>query len=151
MFKMLLGSDTKADPQAEFGPELAVSPRGGHPVRPPASVCSGLAVCQSCESLCLWRLHVTQPRTQHLPSSPNPICPPIAFWCLSLFLICTDFHCRLTPSCGTLWTTTPVYGPGSSLDTRGHPPKLCGYLKGTFAALWRQQHQVECLFPFLDV
>lgn len=132
MFEMLLGSYTKADPQANFSPELAVSPRGGRPLRPPASVCSGLAVCQSGESMRLWHLHVASVTYTTCPPLP---CPEL-FWCLALLLICPDFRCRLTPSCGTLWTTTLAYGLGSSLVTRGRHPKLCGCLKGTVAALW---------------
>lgn len=79
MFKMLLGSDTKADPQAEFSLELAISPRGGHPVRPPAFVCSRLAVCQSCESLCFWHLHVT-PAVHTTPCPPNQSNPGFVHW-----------------------------------------------------------------------
>lgn len=44
---------------------------------------------------------------------------------------CCDFCFRFTPSCGTLWTTTLVCGPGSVSGTHGRPPTPCGYLKGT--------------------
>lgn len=148
MFKMLLCSDTKADPQAKFCAGLAVSPRGGHPLCPPASVCSGFAVCQSCKSMHLWHLHVVSVMYTTCPPPTPGFVHLVSFQCLSLSLICTDFRCRLTPSCGTLWTTTPVYGPGSSSGTRGRLPKLCGCLKGTVPALCPPYHQAESLFLF---
>lgn len=48
---------------------------------------------------------------------------------------CLDFCYRFTPSCGTLWTTTQVYGPGSVLGTHGHPPTPYGYLKGKITSV----------------
>lgn len=38
---------------------------------------------------------------------------------------------RFTLSCGTLLTTTLVFGPGSVSETRGHPQTHYGFLKGT--------------------
>lgn len=55
-------------------------------------------------------------------------------WLFFLFCLgtnCLCHCCRFTPSCGTLLTTTPVYGPGSVSGTHGHLPTPYGYLKGT--------------------
>lgn len=50
---------------------------------------------------------------------------------LIIFLIFLNACFRFTLSCGTLLTTTLVFGPGSVSETRGHPQIHYGFLKGT--------------------
>ncbi len=58
---------------------------------------------------------------------------------------CLDLCYRFTPTCGTLLTTTPVYGPGSVSGTRGHPPTPYGYLKGTVTSVTQKTITHKCI------
>lgn len=62
----------------------------------------------------------------------------------------TVFFChRFTPSCGTLSTTTPVFGPGSVSGTRGHGLRHYGYLKGKVTAFKNKSHEYIVCFSFM--
>lgn len=90
-----------------------------------------------------WHVCAPSPRI----CSGSSSCDHLIWWVRCCFCWGTkwlDLCYRFTPSCGTLLTTIPVYGPGSVSETHGRPPTAYGYLKGEVSSVKKRKEKSMC-------